>query len=118
MVRMKIVGISVVALTSVLLAPSARAQQASGIAGVVRDPSGAVLPGVTVEAASPALIEKVRSVTTDANGLYRIENLRPGTYTPNLRVEQRIIPLHLTVSTIEMQRPLKVSRASSWSDRK
>jgi hypothetical protein len=51
------------------------------IAGVVRDASGAVLPGVTVEASSPALIEKVRSVSTDASGQYRIVDLRPGTYT-------------------------------------
>src|SRR4051795_12051253 len=62
-----------------LLPATARAQ--SAFAGVVKDATGAVLPGVTVEASSPALIEKVRSVTTDANGLYRIENLRPGTYT-------------------------------------
>src|SRR5687768_17236263 len=53
----------------------------SGIAGVVRDSSGAVLPGVTVEAASPALIEKVRTAATDATGQYRIENLRPGAYS-------------------------------------
>ena len=50
------------------------------ITGVVRDPSGAVLPGVTVEASSPALIEKVRTTTTDSSGAYRIEDLRPGTY--------------------------------------
>ena len=48
------------------------------IAGTVKDPSGAVLPGVTVEAASPALIEKVRSAVTDGTGQYRIEDLRPG----------------------------------------
>src|SRR3954453_4322217 len=54
---------------------------ASGIAGVVRDASGAVLPGGTVEAASPALIEKVRSVITDEQGQYRIVDLRTGTYT-------------------------------------
>jgi hypothetical protein len=59
---------------------SAQLTQAS-IAGVVRDPSGAVLPGVTVEAASPALIEKVRTVVTDGNGQYRLVDLRPGTYT-------------------------------------
>ena len=53
----------------------------ASIAGVVRDVSGAVLPGVTVEAASPVLIEKVRTVTTDGAGQYRIEQLRPGTYT-------------------------------------
>jgi hypothetical protein len=49
--------------------------------GSVRDTSGAVLPGVTVEAASPALIEKVRTAVSDGAGQYRIENLRPGTYT-------------------------------------
>ncbi len=51
------------------------------IAGSVKDTSGAVLPGVTVEAASPALIEKVRNAVSDGNGVYRIEDLRPGTYT-------------------------------------
>jgi hypothetical protein len=59
---------------------TASAQQASGIAGLVRDTSGAVLPGVTVEAASPALIEKVRTVVTDGEGRYSIVDLRPGTY--------------------------------------
>src|SRR5262245_55579266 len=54
--------------------------QGSGIAGVVRDTSGAVLPGVTVEASSPVLIEKVRSVVTDAEGQYKIVNLLPGVY--------------------------------------
>ena len=54
---------------------------ASTIAGVVRDTSGAVMPGVTVEAASPVLIEKVRAVVTDSQGLYRIVDLRPGLYT-------------------------------------
>jgi len=55
---------------------------ASGsIAGIVRDTTGAVLPGVTVEAASPALIEKVRAAITDAQGNYKIVDLRPGAYT-------------------------------------
>jgi hypothetical protein len=62
----------------VILPASAYAQAA--LAGVVKDSSGAVLPGVTVEASSPALIEKVRSVVTDGSGQYKIENLRPGTY--------------------------------------
>ena len=61
------------------LVPALAHAQAS-ITGVVRDPSGAVLPGVTVEASSPALIEKVRSVVTDGSGQYRIIDLRPGTY--------------------------------------
>ena len=60
--------------------PSVVFAQAS-ITGVVRDSSQAVLPGVTVEASSPALIEKVRSVTTDSSGQYRIVDLRPGAYT-------------------------------------
>src|SRR5579872_3005174 len=68
-----------VAVGCLALPATARAQ--SAFAGVVKDTTGAVLPGVTVEASSPVLIEKVRSVTTDANGAYRIENLRPGTYT-------------------------------------
>src|SRR5918999_371429 len=67
------------ALLLAVLIPSAAYAQAS-IAGVIRDASGAVLPGVTVEAASPALIEKVRTVTSDGAGQYRIENLRPGVY--------------------------------------
>ncbi len=57
----------------------ARAQ--SAFTGTVRDSSGAVMPGVMVEAASPALIEKVKSAITDANGQYRIVDLRPGTYS-------------------------------------
>ena len=48
--------------------------------GIVQDPSGAVLPGVTVEAASPALIEKARTAVTDGAGRYSIVDLRPGTY--------------------------------------
>src|SRR3979411_2398306 len=58
-----------------------RASAQAAITGVVRDTSGAVLPGVTVEAASPVLIEKVRSVVSDDTGQYRIVDLRPGTYS-------------------------------------
>src|SRR5438445_2566572 len=68
----------VVASVFVLLPVAASAQ--SSITGVVRDSSGGVLPGVTVEAASPALIEKSKSAVTDANGLYTIVDLRQGTY--------------------------------------
>ncbi len=63
-----------------LILPSIVYAQAS-ITGVVRDPSAAVLPGVIVEVSSEALIEKVRSVTTNESGQYRVENLRPGVYT-------------------------------------
>src|SRR3989454_11152835 len=69
-----------VAVLACLVVPTAAYAQAS-ITGVVKDTSGAVLPGVTVEASSPALIEKTRSVLTDGTGQYRIENLRPGTYS-------------------------------------
>ena len=64
---------------AVLLVPRASSAQAA-IAGLVKDTSGAVMPGVTVEASSPALIEKTRSVVTDSAGQYKIVDLRPGTY--------------------------------------
>ena len=81
MTRMSVVGMAV--LTGALLcAAAAGAQESpSGIAGVVKDSSGAVLPGVTVEASSPALIEKVRTVVTDSEGQFKIVDLRVGTYT-------------------------------------
>jgi len=69
-----------IALVCSVLVPTAAYAQAS-IAGVARDTSGAVLPGVTVEAASPALIEKVRSVVTDGAGQFKVIDLRPGTYS-------------------------------------
>ena len=65
--------------TAIVLAPGIVLAQSS-IAGVVKDTSGAVLPGVTVEASSDVLIEKTRSAITDNNGQYRIVDLRPGTY--------------------------------------
>src|SRR5512147_2923365 len=58
----------------------ARGQAGASIAGTVQDSSGTVLPGVTVEASSPALIEKVRTAITDASGQYRIEQPRTGAY--------------------------------------
>src|SRR5712691_2939648 len=67
------------AILAFLLLPAPAFAQAS-LTGTVRDASGAVLPGVTVEAASPALIEKTRSAVTDGTGQYRIIDLRPGAY--------------------------------------
>ena len=67
-------------LVCLALAPAAAYAQAT-ISGVVKDTSGAVLPGVTVEVASPALIEKVRTTVTDGSGAYQIIQLLPGTYT-------------------------------------
>jgi carboxypeptidase family protein len=69
-----------VVLIAIVLTPALAHAQAS-ITGVVKDSSGAVLPGVNVEASSPALIEKLRSGVTDGTGQYRIVDLRPGTYT-------------------------------------
>jgi hypothetical protein len=75
-------GFRVITLVVIILATtSAVARAQASIAGQVRDPSGAVLPGVTVEASSPALIEKLRSVATGGTGQYRIELLPPGIYT-------------------------------------
>ena len=68
------------AILALLLAPATAFAQAT-LTGTVRDTSGAVLPGVTVEASSPALIEKVREAVTDDTGQFRIIDLRPGTYT-------------------------------------
>src|ERR1051325_7189869 len=67
-------------LAAFVLPPAAAFAQAS-ITGVVKDVSGAVLPGVSVEAASPALIEKSHTAVTDGAGVYRIVDLRPGTYS-------------------------------------
>src|SRR5207237_9939529 len=73
--------VSVVVITTYMtLMPSAASAQ-SGFAGIVKDPTGAILPGVTVEASSPALIEGRRSAVTDERGQYKILDLRPGTYT-------------------------------------
>src|SRR5688572_15782266 len=66
-------------VVGLVLAPTVVSAQ--GIVGTVKDASGAVLPGVTVEASSPALIEKTRSVVTNGVGQYSIDDLRPGTYT-------------------------------------
>ena len=74
---------SSVAVLALLLAFSARPAfaQGSSIAGTVTDTTGAVMPGVTVEVASPAMIEGSRTAVTDGNGRYAVVELRPGTYT-------------------------------------
>jgi hypothetical protein len=67
--------------SSVIIFPALCFAQFGAVAGVVRDDTGAVLPGVTVEAASPALIEKTRTAVSDTAGEYKVEQLRPGVYT-------------------------------------
>jgi hypothetical protein len=74
------IALAFVAAAVSVMAFAGTAQAQSAIAGVVSDSTGAVLPGVTVEAASPALIEKTRAVVTDEHGAYKIVDLRPGTY--------------------------------------
>src|SRR4249920_3660082 len=71
-------GLTLLALS---LPSAAGAQVLGTVAGNVKDASGAVLPGVTVEVSSPALIEKVRTAVTDGSGQYRVVNLPPGTYS-------------------------------------
>src|SRR6476620_4635313 len=70
-------GLAVIAAVFFLSTP---AFSQPAVAGIVKDSSGAILPGVTVEASSPVLIEKSRTVVTDGTGQYRIVDLKPGTY--------------------------------------
>src|SRR5258708_24848734 len=76
-----VAAIVLCALSAVSVRPAEAQFGAAGIAGTVTDATGALLPGVTVEAASPALIERVRSVTTDGAGEFKLVDLRPGLYT-------------------------------------
>jgi hypothetical protein len=69
-----------VVCAAVFLVPRTSSAQTAAIAGVVKDSSGAIMPGVLVEASSPVLIEKTRSATTDSAGQYKIVDLLPGTY--------------------------------------
>src|SRR5437870_4211403 len=80
MIRLSVGGVGLVILTLLPGTVWAQSTTTGAIAGVVRDTTGAVLPGVTVEAASPALIEKTRAVVTDGQGQYKIVDLRPGSY--------------------------------------
>ena len=82
MSRMACLGLCATAFLILTSAPvSAQGTSAASISGVVTDSSGAVLPGVTVEAASPVLIEKIRTTVSDERGEYRIVELIPGAYT-------------------------------------
>src|SRR6476660_5635891 len=78
--RMRALRTAVFVVSSMLVMPALALAQAA-IAGQVKDVSGAVLPGVTVEASSPVLIEKTRTAVSDGTGQFRIQDLRPGAYT-------------------------------------
>src|SRR5437763_16540890 len=78
--RCERVSVYVVVLLTLLCLPRVALAQNAEISGVVKDASGAVLPGVQVEASSPALIEKTRTVFTDGQGQYRIIALQAGAY--------------------------------------
>ena len=84
--RRRLLGYAVAALACLVTLPAVAHAQ-SAIVGVAKDTSGAVLPGVTVEAASDALIEKTRAVVTDGSGQYRIVDLRPGSYSVTFSLE-------------------------------
>src|SRR5688572_11602789 len=79
--------VTVVFAALLMLLPASALAQQGNIAGTVRDPQGGVIPGVLVEVTSPALIEKVRSTTSDARGQYRITNLPVGTYQVTFSLE-------------------------------
>jgi len=126
---MRVIGKACCLLALMLVAPRLAHAQAS-ITGTVKDTSGAVLPGVTVEASSPVLIERVRSAVTDTSGQYRIVDLRPGTYSvkvtlPGFTSVQRdgveltgsvtlTIPIEMKVGTV--QETVTVSAASPVVD--
>src|SRR4051812_4725893 len=80
MTRLRLVRWALATLVCVIALPAAARAQ-SAIGGTVKDTSGAVLPGVTVEVASDVLIEKTKSVSTDGQGAYKVVDLRPGIYT-------------------------------------
>ncbi len=82
----RVLGVAALAMLCLVMLPAGALAQ-SAIVGTVKDTSGAVLPGVTVEASSDALIEKTRSVISGGDGQYRIVDLRPGTYTVTFSLE-------------------------------
>ena len=124
-------GVKVVlsAVLFLLLTSSATYAQAT-IAGVVRDSSGALLPGVTVEATSPSLTEKIRTVVSDATGQYRIVTLPPGSYTVTFSLTgfktikredvmvsgSGVIPINAELSVGALQETITVSGASPVVD--
>jgi hypothetical protein len=118
------------ALAILIPSPASAQGDRASIVGLVQDASGAVLPGVSVEAASPALIEKSRTVVTDGAGRYAIENLRPGTYSvtftlPGFTIVKRegivlegtfAAPINASLSVGSVQETVVVTGASPVVD--
>ena len=103
-------------LAVLVLVPSLASAQ-STISGVVRDTSGAVMPGVTVDAASEALIERSRTVTTNGEGRYALVDLRPGSYTVTFAIDgfntvkqQVEVPANVTVPVDADMKPGSVGQ--------
>src|SRR5215510_15355157 len=86
-IRTGAMRISVLSLAGLLLLAATAHAQDAAIAGVVKDSSGAVMPGVSVTAASPVLIEQQRSAVTDGDGRYIITQLRPGVYSVTFNLQ-------------------------------
>src|SRR4051812_2480709 len=110
--RHRVLGV-IVAAVLLVFPIAARAQVLGTVAGAVKDASGAVLPGVTVEVSSPVLIERARTATTDGTGLYRIVNLPPGTYEvsftlPGFNTVKREQVLVTAGTTVTIDADLKV----------
>jgi hypothetical protein len=125
-----LIRVCLVAGAMLALWPAGAFAQEGQIAGTVRDSSGAVMPGVTVEATSPALIEKVRVAVTDSNGQYQLTNLPVGTYTVTFSLagfskQQRdavtlttgfTAPINATMSVGQLTETLVVSGAAPVVD--
>jgi hypothetical protein len=130
MLKLRLPAFPIVFAALFLFLSAGRAAAQSTIAGVVRDSSGGVLPGVVVEAASPVLIEKVRSVTSDADGRYSLVDLRPGSYVltfalPGFATVKRegitvaagvSVPINVDLRVGDLQETITVSGATPVVD--
>ena len=120
---LRAVSLALATAALLIVLPAVASAQEGQIAGTVRDAQNAVIPGVTVEATSPALIEKVRATTTDSNGQYRLNNLPVGTYSvtfslPGFTKQQRdsvvittgfTAPVNVTMTVGQLQDTVTVT---------